>query len=141
MKIGANIGNQKLNLGATLGLRLWIVSNFVHKMCTKFKLSMNSFNAWFNRVVEVLDNRIKLFRRRGSLSLGRSKPLLNKPNVRKDIWDLHDGFVIVPEEQTANNFVVVCKKFYVEVLMREFGIDTVTFISIGNGVVGRGGRW
>ena len=35
------------------------VSNFVNKRCIKFKLSVNSFNAWFNRVVEVLDNRIK----------------------------------------------------------------------------------
>ena len=37
------------------------VSNFVNKMCTKFKLSVNSFNASFNRVVEVLDNRFKFF--------------------------------------------------------------------------------
>ena len=37
------------------------VSNFVNKMCNKFKLSVNSFNAWFNRVVEVPDNRIKFF--------------------------------------------------------------------------------
>ena len=27
---------------------------------------------------------------------------------------------------------MVCKKFYVEVLLRELGIDTVTFTSIGN---------
>ena len=37
------------------------VSNFVNKMCTKFKLSVNSFNAWFNRVVEFLDNWTKFF--------------------------------------------------------------------------------
>ena len=29
------------------------VSNFVNKMCTKFKLSVNSLNALFNRVVGV----------------------------------------------------------------------------------------
>jgi len=37
------------------------VSNFNNKMCTKFKLSVNSFIAWFNRVGEVLHNRIKFF--------------------------------------------------------------------------------
>ena len=37
------------------------VSNFVNKMCTKFKLSVNSSNAWLKRVVEVLDNRMKFF--------------------------------------------------------------------------------
>ena len=35
-------------------------------------------------------------------------------------------------DKAANNFVVVCKKFYVEVLLRELGIDTVTFTCIGN---------
>ena len=50
------------------------VSNFVNKMCIKFKLSGSSFNVWFHRVVEVLDNWIKFFfMSRGLLSLGRSK--------------------------------------------------------------------
>ena len=62
----------------------------------------------------------------------RSKPVLNKPSVRKDIWDLHDSYIIAPADEAANNFVVICKKFYVEVLLRELGIDTVTFTCIGN---------
>ena len=58
------------------------VSNFVNKMCTKFKLSVNSFNTWFNRVEKVLNNRIKFFfSSRGLFSLGRSKPVLNMNRV------------------------------------------------------------
>ena len=57
--------------------------------------------------------------------------MLNKPSVRKDIRDLHDSYVIAPADKAANNFVVVCKKFYVEVLLR-VGIDKVTFTSLGN---------
>ena len=81
------------------------VSNFVNKMCTKLKLSVNSFNAWFNRVGEVLDNRINFLSSWGLLSLGRSKPVLNKPSVRKDIQDFHDSHIIVPADKAANNFV------------------------------------
>ena len=66
------------------------------------------------------------------LSLGRSKPVLNKPSVRKDIQDLHDRYIIVPADKAANNFDVVCENLYVEVLFRELGIDAVTFMSIGN---------
>ena len=66
------------------------------------------------------------------LSLGWPKLVLNKPSFRKDSWDLHDSYVIVPADKADNNFVVVCKKFYVEVSLRELGIDTVTFTSIGN---------
>ena len=42
--------------------------------------------------------------------LGWSKPMLNKPSVRKDIRDLHDSYIIVPADKASNNFVVVCKK-------------------------------
>ena len=84
------------------------VFNYVNKMCTKFKLSVNSFNAWFNRVVEVLDNRIKFFSSRGLLSLGRFKPVLNKPSFRKDIQDLLDNCIIAPADKAVDNFVVVC---------------------------------
>ena len=45
------------------------------------------------------------------LSLGWSKPVLNKPSVCKDIRDLHDLYVIAPVDKAVNNFVVVCKKF------------------------------
>ena len=42
--------------------------------------------------------------------------MLNKPSVRKDIRDLNDSYIIAPADKDANHFVVVCKKFYVEVL-------------------------
>ena len=58
--------------------------------------------------------------------------MLNKPSVRKDIQALHDSYVIAPADKAANNFVVVCKKFNVEVLVRELGIDMVTYTSMGN---------
>ena len=45
--------------------------------------------------------------------------MLNKLSVRKDIHDLHESYVIAPADKAANNFVVVCKKLYVEVLLRE----------------------
>ena len=48
-----------------------------------------------------------------------TKSVLNKPSVREDIRDLYDSYVIAPADKVANNFAVVCKKFYVEVLLRE----------------------
>ncbi len=43
-----------------------------------------------------------------------------------------DRYIVAPADKAANNFVVVCKTFYVEILLRELGIDMVTFTSIGN---------
>ena len=37
---------------------------------------------------------------------------------------LHDDFVLVPADKAANNVIVVCKKYHVETLIIELGINT-----------------
>ena len=39
---------------------------------------------------------------------------------------LHDNFVLVPADKAANNVVVVCKKYCIETLIKELGINTTT---------------
>ena len=48
-----------------------------------------------------------------SIQLGDIKQYLKK---------LHDRFVLVPVDKASNNFAIICKKFYIEVLMKELGI-------------------
>ena len=62
MKMGAKYGEPVAQPWSCIRSSIMdSVSNFVNKMCTKFKLSVNSLNAWFNRVVEVQDNWMKFF--------------------------------------------------------------------------------
>ena len=37
---------------------------------------------------------------------------------------LHDDFVFVPADKAANNVIVECKKYYIETLIKELGINT-----------------
>ena len=37
---------------------------------------------------------------------------------------LHDDFVLVPADKAANSVIVVCKKYYIETLIKELGINT-----------------
>ena len=37
---------------------------------------------------------------------------------------LHDDFVFVPADKAANNVIVLCKKYYIETLIKELGINT-----------------
>ena len=52
-----------------------------------------------------------------------SSQILNRPEVIKYIQYLHDRFVIVPADKASNNFGIVCKKFYLEVIQKELGIS------------------
>ena len=39
---------------------------------------------------------------------------------------LHDDFVLVPADKAANNVIVVCKRYYIETLITELGINTTS---------------
>ena len=53
----------------------------------------------------------------------KSSHILNKPEVCKYINFLHDRFVIVPVDKASNNFGIVCKIFYLDVIKNELGIS------------------
>ena len=48
---------------------------------------------------------------------------MDRPEVRQFINYLHDRFVIVPVDKASNNFGIVCKSFYLDVIKNELGIS------------------
>ena len=47
---------------------------------------------------------------------------MDRPEVRQYINYLHDRFVIVPVNKASNNFSIVCKSFYLDVI-KKLGIS------------------
>ena len=58
---------------------------------------------------------------------------MDRPEVRQYINYLHDRFVIVPVDKVSDNFDIVCKSFYSDVIKNELGISDAGNI-IGNTV-------
>ena len=50
--------------------------------------------------------------------------IVNDPDVKDTLRRLHDGFGLVPADKAANNETAVCKKYHIETLMKELGINT-----------------
>ena len=50
--------------------------------------------------------------------------ILNDPDMKDTLRRMHDNFVLVPADKAANNVIVVCKKYYIETLIKELGINT-----------------
>ena len=48
----------------------------------------------------------------------------NDADVKDTMRKLLDDFVLVPADKTANNVIVVCKKYYIESLIKELGTNT-----------------
>ena len=49
--------------------------------------------------------------------------VLNQPDVNDTLHKLHTNYVLVPAEKAADNVIVVWKKYYIDTLVKEFGIN------------------
>ena len=51
--------------------------------------------------------------------------VLDQLDVKDTLHKLHANYVLVPAEKAANNVIIVCKKYYIDTLVKEFGINNV----------------
>ena len=64
-----------------------------------------------------IDERIKMLQQ---LHLNKRKKQVLKSKVHLDYLNkLHDNFVLVPADKATNNVIVVCKKYYLDVVIME----------------------
>ena len=46
-------------------------------------------------------------------------------DVKDTLHTLHANYVLVPADKAANNAIIVCKKYYIDTLVKELGINNV----------------
>ena len=51
--------------------------------------------------------------------------IFNDLDVKDTPRRLHDDFVLVPVDKAASNVTVVCKKYHIETLIQELGINPI----------------
>ena len=48
--------------------------------------------------------------------------VLYQPDVKDTLHKLHANYVLVPADKAGNNVIIVCKKYYIDSLVKELGI-------------------
>ena len=89
------------------------------KLRNRTSMPMGAFKMWFDVLTKRLIQRCKTL---DSDSLF-SNNIFEKPEVIEYLTYIHDRFVIVPVDKASNNFAIVCRTFYIKVLMKELGIN------------------
>ena len=71
----------------------------------------------FNKKIEELKNKFKF---------SRVKQVLRDPEVVSYLNNLQEQYVMCPIDKAANNIAFICKKYYVQVLLKELGSLSAT---------------
>ena len=49
--------------------------------------------------------------------------VLQNVDVKACLSDLHNKYVFVPADKAPNNVIIICKRYYIETLIKELGLD------------------
>ena len=49
--------------------------------------------------------------------------VLQNVDVKACLSDLHNKYVFVPADKAPNNIIIICKRYYLETLIKELGLD------------------
>ena len=85
-----------------------------------------------NKILEIITNRINFYEKYYPNLFTEKENLLDNESVKSCLNKLKKEYIICRIDKASNNFVFICKKFYIQTLIQELGFDEVTFDSIGN---------
>lgn len=108
------------------------IDDFVEKKSKKYKTQAIHFETWKKEVKKILDNRINYLNDNSPELFSKSKSILKDSSVKGCLDELQDKYIICPIDKASNNYVFVCKKYYLTTLMSELGIDLQTLNCVGN---------
>ena len=74
-------------------------------------------SAWVGTVKLLIENNIKRLKSRGHKT--RKRQVLKDTRRRTTLRELHNEYVLVPADKASNNIIIVCKKYYTEVIRKE----------------------
>ncbi len=100
--------------------RIFYIYSFVDKTSAKINETDENFVPWKSEVLKQVDSKIEYLKKKKKYK--KVSSVLRRQDVIEYLNELHTNFVIVPIDKAANNVAFICKRFYVEVILREIGI-------------------
>ena len=98
---------------------------FVDKTSNRINVDNSDFSLWKSEVLKQVDAKIGSLKKK--VKYQKVSSVLKRKDVIDCLSEIHTNFVVVPIDKAANNVAFICKRFYVEVILKEIGI-----LGVGN---------
>jgi len=99
------------------------VTELIRRKCQKYNKLPIVFSAFGERFMQIVDNRIRYFCKGVEVGQVITENMLRfTTECEVYVKQLQRNYVIVPADKATNNYVFVCKKFYLLEIARELGV-------------------
>ena len=115
----------KINWNSTETMVVDSIDLYAEQWSKRKEVDLKCLSEWKDQSKELVVEHISSLKEK---ILSLKQKILNDPDVKDILRRLHDDFVLVPADKAANSVIVVCKKYHIETLIKDLGIN-ITIIS------------
>ena len=99
------------------------VLEFKRKWAKKEQIDSSILSEWSNVVIDKLKSKVhKIKLKHKHKQRNYKKQVLKNKACLDYLSDFHRQFVLVPADKASNNIIIVCKKYYLDTVLKE--LDT-----------------
>ena len=98
--------------------------NFSLDWCNKMEGPVKWFTVWISLVMEKVNKSIEELK--GNFKFSKVKQVSKDTKVISYLKILQEQYVMCPIDKAANNIAFICKKYYVQVLLKELDLLNTT---------------
>ena len=91
-------------------------------------VELSVLSSWKEMVKGQIEERISKLKQNFKQPTGK---VLQNADVKACLSHLHNKYVFVPADKAPNNIIIICKRYYIETLIKELGLDN-SFTTTGN---------
>ena len=99
------------------------VKEHARRWAKKEDVEVDTLSEWVKSVMSLVNRRVSVLSRAMSL---RHESVFDDPDVAAELAEIHENFVVVPADKAPNNTLFACKTQYINCLMEELGMSTMT---------------
>ena len=112
----------RVNWKATETMFLGSIDLYAKSWSKREQVDLKYLSEWKDHLKELVTDRISNLK--GHFKSPKCK-VLDQPDVKDTLHKLQTNYVLVPADKAANNVIIVCKKYYIDTLVKELGINNV----------------
>ena len=96
------------------------VDLYAEQWSKREQVDLKYLSEWKDQIKELVVERISSLKEK---IRSPKQKILSDPDVEDTLRRLNDDFVLVPADKATNNVIVLCKKYHIETLIKELGIN------------------
>ena len=109
----------KIAWGKDKKIILDAIENHAKSWAKKENSDISVLDEWTEEIRAIVNTKIRKLQRQVTQP---PDPILTDKDVKTCLEQLHDKYVFVPADKAANNVIIICKHFYLSVIVKELGL-------------------